>query len=139
MSESEDREVFESVYFWLRCIVTVVVVVGPLHRRIVVTISALSLLVKTLSKSAVLDGEFVERPELETELLEAVSSPDSETVLLYGERGGGKTSLVHHAFRKRKGVITVNISKTTHDEAQDEMIEEISSQFRSKQDVAVTL
>lgn len=135
MSEQESK-IYEEIYDWLRFLVLVVAVVGPFHRTILVFLSAQLLALKTTEESPVMDGKFVERSELQKSFLEAVSSIDSETVLVYGERGGGKTSLIHHALKNRKGVIAVQIKKTAHNEAQDEMIENISRKlqiFKSSQ------
>ena len=135
MSEQESK-IYEDIYYWFRFLVLLVAVVGPFHRTILVFLSAQLLALKTTEESPVMDGKFVERSELQKSFLEAVSSIDSETVLVYGERGGGKTSLIHHALKNRKGVIAVQIKKTAHNEAQDEMIENISRKiqiFKSSQ------
>jgi AAA+ ATPase superfamily predicted ATPase len=49
------------------------------------------------------DGEYVKRPEKEKEVLVALKSPNYETVFVYGPRGSGKTSLIRHTFKGRKG------------------------------------
>ena len=55
----------------------------------------------------VVDGAFVDRRGLEALLLAAVDHRNSYTVLVYGDRGGGKTSLVQHAFSGQRGVVNV--------------------------------
>lgn len=118
----------EDVYFWLRFAVTAFAAIVIFHRRIAVTISGVLFAFKTIPPPT-LDGEFVERPQLEKEILNAVSSGNSETVLIYGERGGGKTTLIQHAFKKKRGVMTVGISATSYQEAQEEMIQKISTEL----------
>lgn len=118
----------EDVWFWLRFALTAVAIIAPFHRRIVVVISGFVFALKTLPPPT-LDGEFVERPKLKEAILKAASSRFSETVLIYGERGGGKTTLIQHAFKNRRGVMTISIGAPTQKEAQDEMIEEISSKL----------
>ena len=120
---SGEEDVPEKIYFWLRFVLTAAAVIGVSHRTILVIVSALLLGTKTIPEQPVDGGEFVERPELQKEFLKAISSADSETVLVYGERGVGKTSLVRHALKNRRGVISVLIQDITHIGAQGEMIE----------------
>ena len=89
-------------------------------------VSALMLLFQVGPKEAISDGEFVERATLEKELLEALNEKQSKTVLVFGNRGGGKTTLIRHALSGRRGVINVSLKKTDHDEAQDELIDKLS-------------
>ena len=126
---SGEEDVPEKIYFWLRFVLTAAAVIGVFHRTILVIVSALLLGTKTIPEQPVDGGEFVERKELQKEFLKAISSADSETVLVYGERDGGKTSLVRHALKNRRAVISVLIQDITHKGAQDEMIEKLSREL----------
>lgn len=92
MSSQDNEALADSVYFSLRFVVTLGAILVTFRRRIVVVLSGLFIAFKKTPNAefVVTDGDFVERPSLTEKLLDAVNSLDSETVLLYGDRDGGK-------------------------------------------------
>lgn len=65
------------------------------------------------------DGKFVKRQSLEDELSAELKSalPEGKTVLVFSQRGSGKTSCIQFALKGQRGVIIIRIGKNTHDEA----------------------
>jgi hypothetical protein len=99
------------------------------HRWITVRIDAWRLTSRQIAKLVVEDGEFVKRKSREDAFLYKLmeSLGYETTVLVYGQRGSGKTSFIRSALRGRKGVITIRIGEKTHDEAEREFIEKLST------------
>ena len=96
------------------------------HRWILVRCAAVKLYCKSV-EFRISDGEFVERPDLDREFTHALQAIESKTVLVYGIRGNGKTSLIFHALRKKRGVISVDLKKNGHDDVQTEIVEQVAS------------
>lgn len=125
----------ERLLLWIRVIfsgmLTLAVTVLVFGRRwILVRLAALRLASKRLKGVTVRDGEYVKRPEKEKEVLVALKSPNYETVLVYGSRGSGKTSLIGHTLKGRKGVFEIKISeKSTGSDASVEIIELLSKEI----------
>ena len=128
----------DDTFFWVKLLTAVVALVATFaHRWIAVRAAAYRLSFKRIAKAIVLDGPFVRRPSLEGELSAALKNEDSPTVLVYGPRGSGKTSFIHFALDGRAGVLAIDIYKKTHDEAQDELISNVSKEvdmFSREQD-----
>ena len=95
------------------------------YRWILVRWASLKLYWKTV-ENPVFDGEFVERRDLDRQLKYALQLKESKTVLVYGTRGNGKTSLIFHALRKQRGVISIYLKKKDHDEVQTEIIDQVA-------------
>ena len=136
----ELNDVAEVSYFWIRLITTalalVVMLVG--RRPIAIHLSAFRLAMRRIDEVDVDDGEFVRRPKNQQEILASLENKRHETVFVYGPRGSGKTSLVNHALKNRRGVFEIKIFKKTLDEATAEFIEGVSKGldiFRSSQDL----
>ena len=70
--------------------------------------------------------DYIARSGLEKEFLEKLNVKDFKIVLLYGERGSGKTSLAEHALKDRRGVMFIRIESDTQREALDEMTSKIA-------------
>jgi hypothetical protein len=81
---------------------------------------------KRISRLVVTDGKFVKRPTIEEAFYAALNSARFETVLVYGQRGSGKTSFIRSALQGRRGVISISIDKNTADEASKQMTEKLS-------------
>lgn len=132
---SEDTDIYEVFFWWLKTTAMALGVLITLNSRFVnVRISAVLLAFKTITPLVKVEGEFVNRGGLLEELKGALTIPDQSTVLLYGKRGGGKTSLIEHALKGRRGVIRISISKTrSHDDAQAELIDKLSRKLHLRQ------
>jgi hypothetical protein len=96
------------------------------HRWILVRCAAVKLYCKSV-EFPISDGEFVERSDLDRELTHALQAMESKTVLVYGIKGNGKTSLIFHALRKKRGVISIDLKKNGHDDVQTEIVEQVAS------------
>eukprot|EP00529_Nitzschia_sp_RCC80_P021278 CAMPEP_0113469724 /NCGR_PEP_ID=MMETSP0014_2-20120614/16053_1 /TAXON_ID=2857 /ORGANISM="Nitzschia sp." /LENGTH=392 /DNA_ID=CAMNT_0000362223 /DNA_START=55 /DNA_END=1233 /DNA_ORIENTATION=- /assembly_acc=CAM_ASM_000159 len=121
MKEAEDA------YFWVKFLAALAAVVATFgYRFVAVFVASCRLSLKRMPVTDIPDGSFVKRPQLESKLLNALARKTSPTVLLYGPRGSGKTALIEHALKGRRGVLAIDIDKKSHDEAQDEMITRIS-------------
>ena len=116
------------VYFWVKLFAALLVIVTTLHRWIAVHTASWCLSLKRIEEVVIDDGEFVKRPTLQGILSTALRETGSKTVLLYGQRGSGKTSFIRYALKGRRGVLSIQITKKTHDEASKELIEKMSSQ-----------
>mmetsp|Transcript_46237 Transcript_46237/g.112928 ORF Transcript_46237/g.112928 Transcript_46237/m.112928 type:complete len:122 (-) Transcript_46237:61-426(-) len=114
----------QDVFFWTRWALVVVSCLSVLYFRFSVVV-LVCLLAWTRHQPILSVKDFVERPGLQNKLLEKLESDDFETVLLYGERGSGKSSLVEHALKDRYGVVFIDIKKNTRSEAMDEMEEKL--------------
>jgi energy-coupling factor transporter ATP-binding protein EcfA2 len=118
----------EDTYFWLKLFAASFAIVSGLgYRWFGVHVAACRLWMRRIDKLAVSDGEYVKRPAVEALFTAALKSEDHETVLLYGQRGSGKTSFIRSALNGRRGVISIRISKKTNDEVTKEFIEEVSN------------
>lgn len=99
------------------------------RRWILIHLAAFRLALKRMDEVDVRDGNFVTRPQKQEELLTALKSENYETVFVYGPRGSGKTSLIQHALKGRRGVFEINISQQkTHEDASKELIQKLSTQ-----------
>ena len=117
----------DDAFFWVKLLTAMVAIVATFaHRWIAVRVAAYRLSLKQIAQVVVTDGAFVKRPSLEGELFAALKNADSPTVLVYGQRGSGKTAFIQFALNGRIGVLEINIDKKTHDEAQDELISKVS-------------
>ena len=118
----------EYTYFWVKLDAAMF---GPLRHVVGTSLDCstrccLPLATKRLKRVDVSDGEFVKRPAIERKLSAALKTSPPETVLLYGPRGSGKTSMIHYALGGRRGVFSIRITKDTHNDVCDEFIEKIS-------------
>lgn len=125
----ELNDVAEQFFFWFRLISSAFALVFFGRRWIVTRLAACRLAMKRMDEVDVFDGEFVTRPKLQEELLAALKSGNHETVFVYGPRGSGKTSLIQHTLKSRRGVFEIKISQKTHDDASAELIEKLSTQL----------
>ena len=126
---SEESNLPAEIFFWMRFLAMVFPLLVFFHHRILVLLSASLLAWKLSPKPDLSDEEFIDRLELEAEFMEALGRKNSETVLVYGERGVGKTSLIQHALKNRYGVTFVRIRSIPHDEAQAKLLERLSNQI----------
>jgi hypothetical protein len=114
----------EDAYFWLKLFTASFAIVAGLgHGWFLARVAACRLWMRRIDKAAVSDGDYVKRPAVEGLFTAALKSEDHETVLLYGQRGSGKTFFIRSALNGRRGVISIRISKNTADEATKELIE----------------
>ena len=88
--------------------------------------AALVLAWKKIPALVVTDGEYVKRPHIESAFVAALQSENSETVLIYGPRGSGKTSFIRSALRDRQAVLAIDVTKKNADEAADQLREKLS-------------
>ena len=70
----------------------------------------------------------MKRKGIEDEFFAALKTPAHKTLLIYGQRGSGKTSFILNALNARSGVLLVNISAETGSEATKELIDELLTQ-----------
>jgi hypothetical protein len=75
------------------------------------------------------DGEFVERLDIDRKLKAALQDRASETILVYGARGSGKSSQICDTLKGKWGVISFEVKKTGHNDVQDELIESMSTKI----------
>jgi hypothetical protein len=75
------------------------------------------------------DGEFVERLDIDRKLKAALQDRTSETILVYGARGSGKSSQICDTLKGKWGVISFEVKKTGHNDVQDELIESMSTKI----------
>lgn len=132
-----DEQWTQVINFWMRWAATALPLLAFLHFRFSVFVSVF-LLALTRRKPTLSDIDFIDRSGLETKLLEKLKVFDFKTVLLYGERGSGKSSLVEHALKDRWGVVFIDNKNSTRKEAMEEMEEKLSKRIdwlgRSSQD-----
>jgi hypothetical protein len=118
----------EETFTWLKLVTTAVVLGGAAFafNLVPVRFAAWYLFFLKIEELDIVDGDFLERPYISREFTEALESPYFETVLLYGQRGNGKTTFLQSALKGRRGVLSIAITKRTGPEASTELIEQMS-------------
>jgi hypothetical protein len=97
------------------------------HRFIMVRLAVCRLWMQRLPKVEIADGDYLEREALTGVFKAALRSARHETLMVYGPRGSGKTSFIRSFLGNRRGVISIQISKKSGDEASSELIEAVST------------
>jgi hypothetical protein len=128
----------EAFYFWLKVVSALITIIGGLaYRWIAVQAAAWILASKQIEPLFIDDGDFVTRHGVSKEFLEARTSLTFKTVLLYGQRGSGKTTFLCSALKGQRSVLVIKIKGINRDEASEEFIGKLSRKvhfFGIKQD-----
>lgn len=126
----ELKDAAEQILFWVRLISSTLALALLLFGRrwILIHLAAFRLALKRMDEVDVRDGKFVTRSHKQEELLTALKSENYETVFVYGPRGSGKSCLIQHALKGRRGVLEIKISEKTHEDASIELIQKLSTQ-----------
>jgi len=109
-------------------VITAVIV---FHWHLLVLLASISLYFHKL-QPAISDDSYVERPELEEEIKRALNYKESFTVLVYGEKGGGKTTLMKQCLKNRRGVVHFDLDSMTTEEAKSDFLNGIVERISIK-------
>jgi hypothetical protein len=128
----------EHTYFWVKLVSALLAIVATLaHKWVAVHAAAYYLALQRCREVVVHDGEFVKRPAIEGEFSAALIAKDYRTVLVYGQRGSGKTTFIYSALSGRRGFVSIKIDRKTGDDASKQLIDELSKSlhfFGTEQD-----
>lgn len=110
MTNDNGDDAGEKTAFWLKVIVPLIPFLLMLKYSAISTGMAAIVLAFKKSMYDSVKGDFVAREAEESMLWSAIYDNDlSLTVLVFGDRGCGKTSMIQHMLKNRRGVMTVKI------------------------------
>jgi hypothetical protein len=96
----------DDTFLWLKLFPALFVLIAG-HRFIAVRLAVCRVWMQRLTEVHILDGEYVERERLTDVFNAALKSAQHEMVMLYGQRGTGKSSVIRSCLKNRRGVISI--------------------------------